>query len=327
MTLILMMLLSLFSCVDREKQYITIDGFAEGTTYHMIYRDEKMRDLQPQVEALLMEFENSLSAYNPQSIISKVNRNEDVEVDAYFVNMFNVAKKMYDLSDGAFNIAASPLFNVWGFGFKTGEKPVPQVIDSLKQFISMNNVWLEGNKVVKNDLRVTLNANAIAKGYSSDVVAAFFESLGISDYMVEIGGEIYCKGKNKRGEPWGVAIDNPTDGNMTAGADVHTVLRITDCALATSGNYRRFYIEDGKKYSHTINPVTGYPVEHNLLSVTVISDDCMHADAYATVFMVLGLEESKQFLSRHPELKAYLIYDDHGTIKAWYTPNLADNLR
>ncbi len=319
--------LALYSCASGEKQYITMDGFAEGTTYHMIYHDEKVRDLKPQVEKLLAGFELSLSAYNPQSIISKVNRNEKVLLDDYFITVFNTAREMYNVSDGAFNIAASPLFNAWGFGFKNNKMPTAQEVDSLQEFIDMKKVRIDNRRIVKDDPRITLNANAIAKGYSSDVVAAFFERMGIADYMVEIGGEIRCKGKNRKGERWAVAIDKPVDGNYTSGENIQGILRITDCALATSGNYRRFYVVDGKKYAHTIDPRTGYPVTHNLLSATIIANDCMHADAYATVLLVLGLEESKKFLEKHPELKALLIYDDHGEMKTWYTSNLLSNMK
>jgi len=325
--LIIMGLLSLFSCLNTQSHYITIDGFTQGTTYHMIYRDEKMRNLKPEVDSLLAVFDNSLSVYNPQSIISKVNRNEDVEVDDYFIKVFEAAKEMYDIGGGAFNIAASPLFNVWGFGSKTKEMPTPAMIDSLKEFIDMDMVRLEERRVVKDDPRITLNANAIAKGYSSDVVAAFFDSKEITDYMVEIGGEIRCKGKNSRGGHWNVGIDKPIDGNYVAGSDLSTILKITDCALATSGNYRKFYIQDGKKYHHTIDPKTGYPVAHNLLSATVIADECIYADAYATIFMVIGVEATKEFLVNHTELKVYLIYDDHGAMKTWYTQNLISNMK
>ncbi len=306
----------LFSCTSAERQYTTMDGFALGTTYHIIYRDAGGRNFQPSVDSLLADFCKSLSIYDSTSIISRINRNEAVEADDYLIAVFNRSREIYMESDGVFDISASPLFNAWGFGFKHKDKITPQLIDSLQHLVGMDKLRLEGRQLLKADPRMNISANAVAKGYAVDVTARWLKAQGVTDYLVEIGGEISCAGKNKKGELWSVGIDRPEDGNMVAGASMEAIVHFTDRAMATSGNYRKYYIEDGKKYAHTIDPRTGYPVSHNLLSVTVFAADCMSADAYATVLLVLGLEGAKAFLAAHPGLGAYLIYEEEGEMKA-----------
>jgi thiamine biosynthesis lipoprotein len=317
----------LFSCNFSARQYKIIDGFALGTTYHIVYRDTQSRDFQPAIDSLLNVFCKSLSIYDSMSIIAKVNRNELVEVDDFFVTVFNRSREIYEASGGVFDISASPLFNAWGFGFKHKEKITQAIIDSLKAFIGMDKLWLDGRRVVKADPRMNLSMNAVPKGYSSDVAAAWLEAQGIADYIVEIGGEIRCAGKNKQGKLWTVAIDKPEDGNMIPGENIQIIVQFTNRSMATSGNYRKYYVENGRKYAHTINPETGYPVTHSLLSATVFADDCMTADAYATVLMVLGVEEAEKFMDKHPELDAYLIYEENGAIKSWCTPAVKKMLR
>jgi len=317
----------LLSCDNVAQHYKTIDGFTLGTTYHIIYNDVQGRNFQPAIDSLLTAFCKSLSIYDSTSIIAKVNRNEQVEVDNLFVTVFNRSREIYDASDGAFDISASPLFDAWGFGFKHKEKVTPQAIDSIKQFIGMEKLRLESRRVIKTDPRISLSMNAIAKGYASDVVAFWLENKGITDYLVEIGGEIHCSGKNKQGKTWSVAIDRPEDGNMIPGENVAAKVRFTNRSMATSGNYRKYYIEEGQKYAHIIHPKTGYPVTHTLLSATVFAADCMTADAYATVLMVLGTDEAKKLLNNHPELDAYLIYEENGNMKSWCTPAVEKMLR
>ncbi|MCL2097254.1 MAG: FAD:protein FMN transferase [Bacteroidales bacterium] len=321
------LLFTVFSCNFSAQQYKIIDGFALGTTYHIIYRDVQERDFQPAIDSVLAVFCKSLSIYDSTSIIAKVNRNEPIEVDDFFEKVFNRSYEIYEASDGAFDISAAPLFDAWGFGFKHKEKITPQIIDSLKKIIGMDKIWLEGRRAVKTDPRVSLSMNAVAKGYASDVVAMWLEDRGIADYLVEIGGEIRCVGKNKQGKPWAVAIDRPEDGNMIPGENVQAVVQLTNRSMATSGNYRKYYVEDGRKYAHTINPKTCYPVTHSLLSATVFAADCMTADAYATVLMVLGVDEAKQLLNEHSELDAYLIYEEDGAMKSWCTPAVQKMLR
>ena len=210
-------------------------------------------------------------------------------------------------TEGAFDPTVSPLINAWGFGFKNGVPMTPEIVDSLWHLVGMERVELLGGRLYKDDPRMTLNFSAIAKGYAVDVVASFLRGKGVENYLVEIGGEVVARGKNERGEIWRVGIDTPDEGNV-AGGEIDAVVMLDDAALATSGNYRNFRIVDGRRVAHTINPATGYPVQHSLLSATVLASDCMTADAYATAFMVLGVEKSMEIASRHPEMEVYLIY-------------------
>ena len=296
--------------------YVTLNGFALGTSFRITYEDEKRSDHYDSIAKILDDLENSLSIYRENSLVSRINRNEEVVADSYFLAVFDRAREITELTGGAFDISASPLFDLWGWGAKQRATAVTQaMIDSLKQFVGSDKIRIENGRIVKTHPGVTLNANAIAKGFASDVVARFLQSRGIDNYLVEIGGEISVKGKNKTGKDWRVGIDSPFDGNMMPGENLQTVLEISDEALATSGNYRRFYIENGQKYSHTVDPQTGYPAKQSILSATVIASDCMSADAFATAFMVMGLERTKTFLETHPELKVYLIYAEADSIK------------
>jgi thiamine biosynthesis lipoprotein len=295
--------------------YVTVTGMALGTSFQITYKDGKKRDFHDSVMKVFDGFENSLSVYRKNSVISKVNRNEDVVLDDYFIRMFDRAREITEQTDGAFDISAAPLFEVWGWGEKTKVKVTPEMIDSLKQYTGMDKIRVEGRRVVKNNPNVRINSNAIAKGYCSDIVAGFIERQGINDYLVEVGGETVVKGKNRLGKDWRIGIDKPFDGNLIPGQSLQAKVNVTDKALATSGDYRRYYIEDGKKFSHTIDPKTGYSAKQNVLSVTVIAHDCMTADALATAFMVMGLEKIKAFLNDHPDIEVLVIYSDNGEMK------------
>ena len=297
---------------NNEKKYISFSGQALGTFYNVTYFDSEYRNLKTEIDTLLNQFNMSLSAYNPNSILSKINKNIDTELDDYFKTVFARSKYFYEITNGAFDISASPLFSAWGFGFGNKQNITPELIDSLKQFVGMEKVDIVDGKIVKSDTRVNINANAIAKGYAVDVAANFLLSKGINDFLIEIGGEIVVRGKNKHNEDWTIGIDKPYDGNYKSGNDVISTIKLTDKAIATSGNYRQFYVENDKKYAHTIDPKTGYPAQHSLLSATVIAADCMSADAVATSLMVMGVEKAKEFLSSHPEYQAYLVYEENG---------------
>lgn len=222
----------------------------------------------------------------------------------------------------------APLVNAWGFGFKNDTKPTPAAIDSLKQIIGYKKVRLDGKQIVKNDKRIMLDCSAIAKGYGSDAVARLLRSKGIENFMVEIGGEIVTRGINEKRLPWKIGVTKPVDDSLNTNQEIQTILNVTNKAMATSGNYRNFYYKDGKKYAHTIDPITGYPVQHNILSATVLADNCATADAYATAFMVMGLEKAKAILDRHPELMVYFIYSDkNGKNAVWYSPSLKTRLQ
>ena len=285
--------------------YRTQKGKIFGTLYTVTY--EHNEDLQPLIVEALRAVDASLSPFNKQSIITSINNNTPITVDTLFTEVFRHAEIVYKESHGAFDPTVAPLVNAWGFGFKQGSDVSSTTIDSLLALVGMHQVTLTDGQVSKSDPRIMLDFSAIAKGYGSDRVARVFDSCGIKNYMVEIGGEVVIKGHNKNGNPWGIGINKPIDDSLSTNQELQTVLRLTDCAIATSGNYRNFYYKDGVKYAHTIDPRTGYPVQHSLLSATVIADNCMRADALATAFMVLGVDSAMAYCERHPEIEGYFI--------------------
>ena len=303
------------------------EGFIFGTIYHITYHSDN--NLKKEIEAELKKVDLSLSPFNKTSVISKVNRNENPVVDPMFKEVFLLAENISNETHGAFDITVAPLVNEWGFGFKKGVEPTRQVIDSLKYIVGYQKVKLTPkNYVQKQDPRIMLDCSAIAKGYGCDVVARLLRKNGINDYMIEIGGEIVTRGFNQKQEPWRIGVNKPTDDSLNTSQELQTILNVTDIAMATSGNYRNFYYKNGKKYAHTIDPKTGYPVQHTLLSATVLAKDCATADAYATSFMVLGLEGAQKILQQHPELMAYLIYaDKDGKNQTWYSPSLKSKIQ
>lgn len=310
---------------QRSMPYQTDKGSIFGTFYTITYQSEK--NYQKEIEAELMQVDSALSMFNEQSIISRINRGNGGEANQMFMEVFNKALEVSKETDGAFDITVAPLVNAWGFGFKNGEMPTRQQVDSIRHFIGWKKVSAEGMNIKKSDRRVMLDCSAIAKGYGVDVVARLLKSKGITNYMVEIGGEVITSGINPRRVPWRIAVIKPTDDTLSVKNERQAVLNVTDKAMATSGNYRRFYYKGGKRYAHTIDPKTGYPVQHNILSATVLAADCTTADAYATSFMVMGLEKAKAILEKHPELMAYIIYNDKDNKSAvWFTPSLKDKI-
>lgn len=306
---------------QRNIPYIHNQGMVFGTVYSIKYQSD--RNLQKEIEAELQKVDNSLSMFNKQSVISRINGNEDVEADDMFAEVFGLARKISDDTGGAFDITVAPMVNIWGFGFKNGVMPSAHSIDSLRAIVGYGKVRMDGKRVVKDDKRIMLDCSAIAKGYGTDIVARFLKAKGIKNFMVEIGGEIVTSGISEARVPWRIGVTKPTDDSLNVNSEVQTVLNVTNKAMATSGNYRNFYYKDGKKYAHTIDPKTGYPVQHNILSATVLADDCATADAYATAFMVLGLDKAKAVLDRHPELMAYLIYaDKDGKNAVWFSKSM-----
>ena len=243
-----------------------------------------------------------------------------------FIEVFKLSQQVSKDTDGAFDITVAPLVNAWGFGTKSEEMPDQHAIDSLLTIIGYQKVSLVGRQVKKTDARVMLDCSAIAKGYGTDAAAHLLKEKGITNYMVEIGGEVVTHGINEQRIPWKIGVTKPTDDALATSHELQTVLNLTDKAMATSGNYRNFYYKGGRRYAHTINPKTGYPVQHNILSATVIADDCARADAYATAFMVMGFDGAKEVLKRNPDLMAYLIYDDDGINRVWYSSGLQDKI-
>ncbi|MBR4368179.1 MAG: FAD:protein FMN transferase [Prevotella sp.] len=310
--------------IIREQQVMPYQeniGLVFGTEYHITYQCND--DLQPEIEAELKKVDNSLSTFNEQSVISKINRNEEMSVNEMFEQVFNKAQYVSQETDGAFDITVAPLVNLWGFGFKTGENPSKEKVDSLMQYIGYQTVSLNNKKVRKVHPNTMLDAAAIAKGYACDVIAQLFRDKGIKNFMVEIGGEVITCGNSPKRIPWKIGVTKPVDDSLNTQQEQQAVLNVTDMAMATSGNYRNFYYKGGKKYAHTIDPKTGYPVQHSLLSATVLAKDCATADAFATAFMVMGIEKAKKVLEKHSELMAYFIYSDaKGELAVWHSPSM-----
>ena len=302
---------------------IYLEGETQGTSYHITYYDNNNRDLQGDIEEILADFDYSVSTYNPYSLISRVNRNDTtVKVDAYFIACFNKAKEIWKNTDGAFDPTVYPLVNAWGFGPGKKQHIEQATIDSILVFVGFEKIELIGNKVVKKDPRVGLDFNAFAQGYSVDVIAEFLRSQGVTNFVVEIGGEVYAGGKMENNGCWLVGIEEPSDNQETSNP-LYLIVELENRALATSGNYRKFIIENGVRYAHHIDPKTGYPAKNNLLSASILTTECISSDANATGILVMGLEKAQSFLKVHPELQAYLIYsDEKGNYQVFQTPGM-----
>lgn len=300
------------------------EGSVFGTFYHITYQHPT--DVKDGIEATLQKVDNSLSPFNKESVITAINNNTSTDTDSMFVEVFTLAQTVSAETDGAFDITVAPLVNLWGFGFKNMDNVNQEKVDSLLPFVGYQKVRLTADKKVEKDCPETmLDCSAIAKGYGVDAVGKYLESLGIKNYMVEIGGEVRVRGTNSRGELWHVGINKPDDDPTGLSNDIEQVIKITQLSMATSGNYRNFYEKDGKKYAHTIDPRTGYPVQHSILSSSVLAQDCATADAYATSFMVLGMEGAQKVLAKHPELMAFFIYtDENGNTQEWYTESMQE---
>lgn len=305
-------------------EYYSFQGFTQGTTYRIIYQHPTVSDLQGRIDSLLRRFDSSLSSYDSTSIISAINRNiPGVLTDSMFRTVFRESARVYQVTGGAFDITLAPVINAWGFGPGQKQEVDSAMVDSLLQYVGMEKVSLSGETLVKSDPAVQLNVNAIAQGYSVDVVSAFLEELGCRNYMVEIGGEIRTNGVNDKGNFWRIGVDRPDYGNMVPGQQLQVIISMHNRSLATSGNYRKFYEKDGVLITHSIDPVTGYPKASSLLSVTILSDECITADAYATACMVMGLEKAKKFVDGEKGVDAFFIFgDEFGAYQVWFTDGM-----
>lgn len=319
--LLLLFISQVFSFFGQKQ--VVLEGYAQGTTYHIQYIDVKGKNYQKKINQLLINFEKSVSTYQVNSVISKVNNNQKVRLDSYFTTCFVKAKEIYKSTSGAFDPTVAPLVNAWGFGPQKKQEISSHLIDSLLQFVGFDLIELKENKIIKKDPRIALDFNAFAQGYSVDVVADFLRKKGVSSFIVEIGGEVYAQGKQLNDENWIIGIEEPID-NQTSGNPFKAILRLDGKAIATSGNYRRYFIENGVKYVHHIDPKTGYPTKNNLLSASVISTSCLNSDATATGLLVMGLEKAINYLKNHKELEAYLIYtDEKGNYMSYVTLGFA----
>lgn len=330
---LILVLLSASSCSSTQEtklepieKYI-IKGEAQGTYYAITYYDAEGRKLDFQIDSLLKAFDLSASNYNDSSIISKVNNNIPTKLDVVFLGNFKLAQEVSQQTNGAFDITVRPLVELWGFGKKGVEEVSPKQVDSVLEFIGFDKIRIENGVVLKSDPRLQLDFNAIAQGYSVDEVGHYLKSQGITNFIVDIGGEIYGSGLKADSSLWKVGVERPKE-NESYGEALTAIISLQDRALATSGNYRKFYEKDGVKYSHTIDPKTGYPVRSVLLSATVVAKNTAYADALATAFMVIGIDKAREFLAIHPEVDAFLIYsDENGNYLFYQTPGLDDILK
>ncbi len=297
--------------VGRQKSvpYQHDEGRIFGTTYHITYQSDD--NLKKEIEETLKAVDQEFSMFNPQSTVALINEGKRPTLSDDFLEVYQLAQQVNEESDGAFDITVAPLVNAWGFGFKNQQMPNNHQIDSLRRLVGMEHVILAGAKgsqyVRFQRPRMMLDFSAIAKGYGTDRVARLLMSHDVANFMVEIGGEVYAKGNSEKRLPWRIGVSKPVDDPDNDAQELETVLNVTNQAMATSGNYRNFYYKGGRKYAHTIDPKTGRPVQHSLLSATVLAPTCAEADAYATSFMVMGLDKARQVLERKKQLKAYFI--------------------
>ena len=300
--------------VGRQKSvpYQHDEGRIFGTTYHITYQSDD--NLKKEIEETLKAVDQEFSMFNPQSTVALINEGKRPTLSDDFLEVYQLAQQVNEESDGAFDITVAPLVNAWGFGFKNQQMPNNHQIDSLRRLVGMEHVSLAGAKgsqyVRFQRPRMMLDFSAIAKGYGTDRVARLLMSHDVANFMVEIGGEVYAKGNSEKRLPWRIGVSKPVDDPDNDAQELETVLNVTNQAMATSGNYRNFYYKGGRKYAHTIDPKTGRPVQHSLLSATVLAPTCAEADAYATSFMVMGLDKARQVLERKKQLKAYFIYQN-----------------
>ncbi|MCC8152869.1 MAG: FAD:protein FMN transferase [Tannerellaceae bacterium] len=321
-TLLLLIIFGITTGCSEKKQYIE----ESGSVFHTIYRIkyESTHFLTEKIDAEFQAFNLSLNPFNPQSIITKVNNNEPVEVDEWFIEVFNKAREVSVRTEGIFDATSAPLINLWGFGFSKMDEVTPEMVDSIRQFVGYQKIRLEGNKVIKENPGMMLNFSAIAKGYACDVIARLLEREGVENYMIEIGGEFVVKGVNQNGICWRLGINKPEDDITGISHGIEEVLQpCKKSGVATSGDYRNYYEKEGKKYGHTIDPRTGYPAAQNILSATILADDCMTADAYATACMAMGLEKAVENADNIPEIEYFFIYaDEEGKHQVKYSKGL-----
>ncbi|MGM9774300.1 MAG: FAD:protein FMN transferase [Candidatus Egerieousia sp.] len=339
-TVVIATVSTLCGCTEKPKSPLrTLDGVTQGTTYHIVFEpvvnnDSCFTAVRDSVAVYLKQIDDALSGYNKSSLLSAFNDNS-LDKDEYrtvagsgdlrkiFADNFSASKEMFEKSDGLFDASAAPLFDMWGFGFRNKTEVTQKQIDSVMHFVGMHHFTIgKDGMPTKDDPRCKLNFNAIAQGYTADYIAEKFVLMGMDSFLIEVGGEIYAKGVKPDKTPWKVGIDRPEDNNNDPGAHIEAIIKITDKGLVTSGDYRKFYMKEGKKVSHTINPKNGKPVEHNLLSATVMAKDATTADAYATYLMVLGFDKAKAVVENNEEIEALLIYGDNEQMKTWVSEGL-----
>ena len=321
-------LMLLCSCTGPGR-YVAVTGYAQGGTYSVKFNTKGVKVPRAQIasaiDSILILVDTTLSGYNKSSQLSRFNAGELIVPNRLFSDIYAYSHEIWEETDGCVDVAAGPLFDIWGFGFSTDSLPSEDKVRETLATCGMAR--LQGTIVPGAPLDAAsfgdarLNFNAIAQGYTCDMVADYLRSVGVTDMLVDIG-EIYCAGVNPSGRDWSIGVDRPVDGNDTPGADLDGIWKSggRSCGIVTSGNYRKFYVRDGRKYAHTVDPRTGYPVDHSLLSATIVAPTAAAADAYATYCMVLGFEEARAFIEGRPDLEGYLIHDVDGTMTEWASP-------
>jgi thiamine biosynthesis lipoprotein len=316
-------LVVLASCAKQPKK-IVLQGLAQGSYYAVTYFDEQNRNFQREIDSIFHAVDMSVNLWVDSSVICKVNRNEEVALDSIFIDNFNIAQEAARLSDGYFDPTISPIVAAWGFSNKTGDSITPQLIDSLKQLVDYRKIRIESGKVVKENPAITLDFNAIAQGYTTDLIAQFLESRGIKNYLVDTGGEIMARGEKPDGNPWIVGIEKPAE-NWDSDRILQTCIALRDKGLVTSGSTRKYVERNGKRYSHCIDPKTGYPVEHSVLSVTILAKNSVWADALASICMVMGMERSLPFIQSMDGVEAYYIFaNEQNALETFATEGFAE---
>lgn len=303
----------------RNKTYQKTEGLTFGTEFHITYYHPEGKELTTSIYNALQVIDESLSMFNKNSLLYRINQGEIVEADSLFRKVWTSGEEISKATDGAFDMTIAPLVNAWGFGLNNRSNMDSTMVDSLLQYIGWDKISWTGNYPALPE-GMKIDAGAIAKGLGCDVVADTLLANGATDFCIEIGGEIFTYGLNEKGKKWRIGINKPEDDTLAVNKTIYKIVELSGCGMATSGNYRRFYVKDGIKYSHTIDPRTGWPVNHSLLSATIIAPDCMTADGWATACMVAGLEKAQQFIKEN-NIQGLLIYEKDGELKCWYSDN------
>ena len=304
------------SC-GRTPSKINYSGITQGSYFSITYYDEDGRDFKAEIDSIFMEVDNSVSLWNENSIIRKVNRNEDIVVNQIFKDNFEWARKASEFSDGAFDATIGPLVSAWGFHYKKELEMTPEMVDSIRQLVDYHKIKIIDNKVVKANPNMTLDFNAVAQGYTTDLIGRFLESRDVRNYLVDVGGEVLARGTKPNGNLWTIGIEKPAE-NFDSERSVQIKINLKDKGIVTSGNYRKYIEKDGVRYSHSIDPKTGYPVEQNLLSATVIADNASWADCLATICMIVGKEKASKLLENQG-VEAYFIFVEDDAIRSeWF---------
>lgn len=312
--LILVLCLSLVCCDTVDKQHFM--GTTQGSYFSIIYYDEQNRDFSRDFDSIFKEIESTLSLWDENSMLRKVNRNDtNVVLNKIFIDNFNYAIKAAELSDGYFDPTVGPLVSAWGFHFKEGMQMTPEMVDSIRQIVGYKKIKIENGKVLKENPNMTLDFNAVAQGYTTDMIGEFLLTKNVNNFLVDVGGEILAKGNKPDGDLWKVGIEKPSE-NKESERIVQKIIKLKDKSIVTSGNYRKYVEHDGKRYSHSLDPKTGYPADNNMLSATIICDNTAWADCLASICMVVGLEKAKEIVETQEEnIEAFFIYEENGEVK------------